>query len=115
MVECKAIWNGEVIAESKKCLMTEGNLYFPANSVRKQHLRPSVRKYTCPWKGEAGYYDIVAGGQVNKDAAWYYFKTSKEAKALKNYVAFDKSLGIQVEGEAIANVEPPEGHRLDQP
>ena len=115
MAECKAVWNGEVIAESKKCITTEGNLYFPPDAVKRNFIKPSERQYTCPWKGQAGYYNLVVDGKVNRDAAWYYFRTTRDAKALKNYVAFDKSLGVEVEGEPVAHIEPPEGHRLDTP
>ncbi len=31
----KAIWNGEVIAESEKIINLEGNKYFPVKSVKK--------------------------------------------------------------------------------
>jgi uncharacterized protein (DUF427 family) len=30
----RAIWNGEVIAESDDTVVVEGNHYFPADSVR---------------------------------------------------------------------------------
>ena len=32
----KAIWNGEVIAESDDTVIIEGNHYFPANSLRSE-------------------------------------------------------------------------------
>jgi len=50
--------------------------------------------YTCHWKGEASYYDVVVDGQVNKDAAWYYPDPSDAAKEIKDRVAFWK--GVQV-------------------
>jgi len=103
----KATWNGEVIAQTDSAVLVEGNLYFPPKSVKKEYLRDSNLKYHCPWKGEAGYYDIVVNGKVNKDAAWYYYETSKIAKAIKNYIAFDRSLGIKTEGTAISTIAPP--------
>ena len=103
----RATWNGEVIAESDECIFTEGNLYFPPESVKYEFFRPSPRRYTCPWKGEAGYFDLVVNGKVLKDAAWYYYDTKEAAKSLKNYIAFDKNLGVQVEGETISKIEPP--------
>jgi uncharacterized protein (DUF427 family) len=104
----KATWNGKLIAETDKAVLVEGNLYFPPDSVKKQYLTNSDRIYHCPWKGEAGYYNIVVDGKTNKDGAWYYYKTTGVANPIKDYIAFDKHLGIQTEGEAIANIEPPE-------
>ena len=68
----KAIWNGQVIAESDRCEIVEGNSYFPPNGVKQEFLRPSDTHTTCGWKGVASYHDVAVGGQVNKDAAWYY-------------------------------------------
>jgi uncharacterized protein (DUF427 family) len=70
----KAIWNGEIIANSSKGEIVEGNYYFPPDSVKNEFLKNSETHTTCPWKGIASYYDIVVKGEVNKDAAWYYPK-----------------------------------------
>lgn len=104
---CKATWNGMTIAESERCITTEGNLYFPPESVKREFLRPSQRQYTCRWKGQAGYYDLVVKGKTNKDAAWYYYKPSDAARDIKDYVSFDTSLGVKVEGEAVSRIAPP--------
>ena len=68
----RAIWNGTVLAESDRCETVENNCYFPANTVKREYLKSSETHTICPWKGEASYYDVDVGGQVNKDAAWYY-------------------------------------------
>lgn len=91
----KAIWNGTVIAESNKCEVVEGNQYFPPDTITRQYFKPSNTHTTCPWKGEASYYDIEVNGQVNKDAAWYYPSPKDAAKNIASYVAFWK--GVKVE------------------
>jgi uncharacterized protein (DUF427 family) len=50
----KAIWNGEVIAESNNTVVVEGNHYFPIGSVHRRYLVESSTTSTCPWKGNAG-------------------------------------------------------------
>lgn len=90
----KAIWNGEVIAESDQTILLEGNHYFPAEAVRQDFLVPSDTHTTCPWKGVASYYHIQVGDRVNQDAAWYYPEPSEAAKQIKGYIAFWK--GVQV-------------------
>jgi len=93
----KAVWAGKTIAEcgKKDCEIVEGNVYFPSKSVRKEHLRASSTHTTCPWKGEASYYDIIVDGKVNKDAAWYYPEPKPAAKDIKGYVAFWKGVQVQ--------------------
>jgi len=91
----KAVWKGVVIAESDRCLEIEGNQYFPPESVRPGHLRESATHTTCPWKGVASYYDVVVGGEVNRDAAWYYPTPKAAANSIAGYVAFWH--GVQVE------------------
>jgi uncharacterized protein (DUF427 family) len=103
----RAIWNKEIIAESDNCIETEGNLYFPPESVKMMWLLPSATLYHCPRKGEAGYYNLAVNGEVLKDAAWYYYETTEAAMALKNYVAFDKTIGVLVEGTASSKIVPP--------
>ncbi len=84
----KAIWNGQVIAESDDTVIVENNHYFPQSSIKKEFFKPSDQHSTCPWKGEASYYDVVVEGETNKDAAWYYPEPKKGAEQVKDRVAF---------------------------
>jgi len=90
----KAIWNGQVIAESNETLVVENNHYFPADSIKKEFFKESNAHTTCPWKGVANYYTLDVDGQENADAAWYYPSASELAKKIEGYVAFWK--GVEV-------------------
>jgi uncharacterized protein (DUF427 family) len=90
----KAIWNGAVLAESDETIVVEGNHYFPEDSINKEYFQPSATNTVCGWKGTASYYDVVANGATNKDAAWFYPDAKAEAKEIENYVAFWK--GVEV-------------------
>ena len=90
----KAIWNGQIIAESNKTVNIEGNQYFPAESVKKEFLSGSQTHTTCHWKGTASYFDVVVNGAVNKDSAWYYPKPSSLASKIRNYIAFWRGVEI---------------------
>ncbi len=90
----KAVWNGEVIAESDQTIVVEGNHYFPPEAVNRSFLNDSDTHTVCSWKGVASYYNIQVGGQVNRDAAWYYPETSKLAEKIKGYVAFWRGVKI---------------------
>jgi uncharacterized protein (DUF427 family) len=91
----KAIWNGTVLAESDRFEMVEGNVYFPPEALKRENVRESATHTVCSWKGTASYYDVVAGGDVNKDAVWYYPDPKPAAANIKGYFAFWK--GVKVE------------------
>ncbi len=90
----KAIWNGQVIAESDNTETVEGNHYFPADSLTDGCFEKSDHTSFCGWKGTANYYHIVVNGERNNDAAWYYAEPKAEAKQITGYVAFWK--GVEV-------------------
>lgn len=91
----RAIWNGQVIAESDETIVIEGNHYFPPESVKMEFLHDSETRTVCPWKGIASYYTIEVNGKVNRDGAWYYPKPGRASSPIKNYVAFWR--GVQIE------------------
>ena len=91
-----AEWQGVVLAEApaERCEVVEGNVYFPPDTVRREHLRESATHTTCGWKGVASYYDVEVNGQTNRDAAWYYPAPLPAAQRVAGYVAFWR--GVQV-------------------
>jgi len=93
----RAIWNGVVLAEAPRDRIetVEGNVYFPPDAVRPEHLRPSGTHTVCSWKGTASYYDVVAAGQTNRDAAWYYPEPKDAAQRIKGYVAFWRGVDVE--------------------
>lgn len=90
----KAIWQGVVLAESDDTVVVEHNHYFPADALVREHFRESDHTTVCPWKGTAGYYDIVVGDQVNENAAWYYADPKPAADEIRGRVAFWKGVEI---------------------
>mgnify|MGYP005850905075 CR=1 FL=1 len=90
----KAVWNGAVLAESDETIVVEGNHYFPPQAVKMQYFQPSDTHTTCPWKGEASYYNVVVNGETNKDAAWYYPQPKEAARQIAGYVAFWRGVNV---------------------
>ncbi len=91
----KAIWNNQVIAESDKTVVVEGNHYFPPDSVKQEFLRASNTHTTCPWKGEASYHSLDVDGKQNPDAVWHYPEPKSAAAEIKNHLAFWKGVRIE--------------------
>ena len=84
---------GKVIADSRDALtLREATYpavqYIPRQDVDMLALKRSKHTSYCPYKGEASYYDIPAGGDRSLNAVWTY-ETPFEAMAqIKDYVAF---------------------------
>ncbi len=89
-----AIYNNTVIAESDNTVMVEGNHYFPLASVNQAFLQPSNKQSVCPWKGTAGYYDVVVDGQTAQAAAWFYANPKHAASEIKDHLAFWKGVRV---------------------
>lgn len=94
-----ALWKGQILAESDDTIVIEGNQYFPPESINREFFKDSDMHTTCPWKGEASYYDVEVDGEVNEGAAWYYPKPKdgsiqRVGKDFSNYVAFWR--GVEV-------------------
>lgn len=90
----KAIWNGQIIAESDETVVVEGNHYFPPGTIKDEFFKESTKQTGCPWKGTASYYHIEVDGKTNNDAAWHYPEPKEAAKEIKGHVAFWK--GVEV-------------------
>ncbi|HET9078229.1 MAG TPA: DUF427 domain-containing protein [Acidimicrobiales bacterium] len=91
----RASWNGQVLAESDQTQVVEGNHYFPPGALRWEHLAPSDAHSHCPWKGDASYYDVTVGGEVNRAAAWYYPEPLPAASQIRDHVAFWNGVTVE--------------------
>ncbi len=91
----RAMWNGEVIAESDHTVVVEGSHYFPPEAVDRKYLRSSTTESRCPWKGTAGYYSVVVASEENHDAAWYYPVPSPAARKIAGRIAFWRGVTVE--------------------
>ncbi|WP_438022038.1 DUF427 domain-containing protein [Sorangium sp. So ce233] len=90
----KAVWKDKVIAESDDTVLVEGNHYFPASSLVRDHVIPSEHHTVCPWKGTASYYSLLVDGELNPEAVWYYPDPRPEAAMVRDRVAFWKGVKV---------------------
>ena len=85
----KAVFNGQVIAESDETVVVEGNHYFPPQSVNSEFLSDPTGKSThCPWKGDASYRDVSVDGETAVNVAWSYPEPKEKAAEIRDHVAF---------------------------
>jgi uncharacterized protein (DUF427 family) len=84
---------GKVIADTRNALiLREASYpavqYVPRRDVNMAALTRTQHTTFCPYKGEAAYFSIPAGGDRSANAVWTY-ETPFEAMAqIKEYVAF---------------------------
>ena len=91
----RAVWNGQVIAQSDTFEEVEGNVYFPPEALNRALVKESSKTTFCPWKGTASYISITVDGNENSDAGWYYPEPKSAARNIKNHYAFWR--GVEVE------------------
>ena len=92
----RAIWRGEVIAESDRALEVDGYAYFPREAVRTELLRsapktPSDR--ACPHGVQ--FYDVVRGDARSERVAWSYEAPRAAMKAVDHWIGFWEDVEIE--------------------
>lgn len=66
----------------------EDMLYVPRKDVAMTELRQTDHSTHCPFKGDATYFSIPAGGERSVNAAWSYESPLPAAEAIKDHLAF---------------------------
>jgi adenylate cyclase len=86
-------FNGAWIADSRRALILRETrqppaYYFPREDVRTGLLEKTEQRTHCPFRGNATYWTIRAGGAVAENAAWSYEEPYEEGRPIKGYVSF---------------------------
>jgi uncharacterized protein (DUF427 family) len=95
---------GDVVAETTSARMAfetqlHTRFYLPREDVRVE-LEPSSKRTYCPYKGEASYWSVEAGGGVRDGIAWTYAEPLPDAAKLAGLVAFwDEVVDVYVDDE----------------
>src|SRR5258707_6217972 len=84
---------GKVIADSRDALTLREAAYpavqyIPRGDVEMAALTRSEHTTYCPYKGDASYYNIPAGGDRSLNAVWTYETPFDAMAQIKDYVAF---------------------------
>ena len=84
---------GKVIADTAHALtLREASYppvhYIPRKDVDMAALTRSQHSTYCPYKGDASYYSIPAGGERSVNAIWSYEDPYETVVAIKEHVAF---------------------------
>jgi len=84
---------GVTIADSTAALRVEETghepvHYIPEKDLRLDLIRPTEHHTRCPYKGEASYWTIEAGGKRSENAIWAYPTPYDEVPGLAGHYAF---------------------------
>jgi uncharacterized protein (DUF427 family) len=105
----KVVVGGEVVAETRRPrLLFETGLptryYIPKLDVRMDLLLSSDTRTRCPYKGEAVYWSVTAGGKAHEDLVWSYPAPIPECPKIENHLCF---FNERVDAIVDAGVEVP--------
>jgi uncharacterized protein (DUF427 family) len=84
---------GQVIADTTKALTLQeasypAALYIPRADTKMDLLKPTAHASHCPYKGDASYFTISAGGRSADNAVWSYEKPFPAMAEIAGYLAF---------------------------
>lgn len=86
-------FNGTWIADSRRAVILRETrqppaYYFPREDVRTDLLEKTERLTHCPFRGNASYWTIRAGGARAENAAWSYDEPYEDGRPIKEHVSF---------------------------
>ena len=89
----RAVFGGQIVAETRNALLLRETglapvTYFPMEDVRLDFLERTDHQTTCPFKGEATYWNIDVGWRRAGNIAWAYEDPRPERTDLKGRLAF---------------------------
>lgn len=82
-----------VLAESDRALRLDETgypprYYFPKDDVRMDLLEATSFSTTCPFKGDASYWSIEAGGERHDGVVWAYEDPIPAAAPIAGHLSF---------------------------
>jgi uncharacterized protein (DUF427 family) len=89
----RVVLGGFIVAETTKALtLKEANFppvqYIPREDVQMDLLDRTDRTSHCPYKGDASYYTVTAGGLVRDNGVWTYEHPKAAVSAIAGHLAF---------------------------
>jgi uncharacterized protein (DUF427 family) len=84
---------GEIVADTTHALSLKeasypAALYIPRADAHMDLFTKTDNSTHCPYKGDASYYSISAGGKKAENAVWSYETPFPAMAEIKDYLAF---------------------------
>lgn len=89
----RIVLGGETIADTTAALILYETrhvpvYYLPRADVAMDRLAPTDHSTHCPFKGDASYFTVAAGGKTAENAVWSYELPFDEVTGIRDYLAF---------------------------
>lgn len=89
----RVVLGGVIVAETTRALTLREATYPPVQYVPREDVQLDLfdrteRQSHCPYKGDASYFTIMAGGLERRDAAWSYEAPFDGVKQIAGHLAF---------------------------
>ncbi|MEJ0026974.1 MAG: DUF427 domain-containing protein [Rhizomicrobium sp.] len=86
-------FGGEIVADTRHALELREStypavLYIPRGDADMTHFARTAHSTHCPYKGDASYFDLGAGGAQAANAVWSYETPYPAMTAIKDHLAF---------------------------
>lgn len=89
----RVMLGGVIVAETTRALTLKEASYLPVQYIPREDAQmdffvPSAHTTHCPYKGDAAYFSLTAGGLAKRDAVWSYEKPHPAVSGIKDHLAF---------------------------
>jgi uncharacterized protein (DUF427 family) len=89
----RVIVGGQIVADTTHALsLKEASypavLYIPRADAKMDLFTKTDNSTHCPYKGDASYYSVSAGGKTAENAVWSYEAPFPAMAEIKEYLAF---------------------------
>ena len=104
----RVTFNGRIVAETARALTLREASYAPVQYIPRADVDMALLKRTahashCPYKGDAAYFSVTAGGRTAENAVWTYETPFPAMAAIKDHVAFYPNRVDKIEELAAAS------------
>ena len=90
----KAVWNGQVIAETGD-IVTVGQRLFPAGGRLVPRVRAAKHAHDrLLWKGKANCHSLDVHGRRNPNAVWFYPEPKPAGNNVRGRVMFWNGIAV---------------------
>lgn len=89
----RVVFNGQVVADTRQALaLREASYpavqYIPRADANMELLVRTSNSTHCPYKGDASYFTLQAGGRTSENAVWSYEAPYAAVAGIKDHLAF---------------------------
>jgi uncharacterized protein (DUF427 family) len=109
----EVVVSGEKVAESDRPVLLEETglptrYYLPREDIRADVRRSTSTESVCPFKGQASYWSVEAGGETHDDLVWSYESPIPDAEGITGLFSFyNERVDVVIDGEKLPRPESP--------